>query len=211
MFKLPDLPYAKNALEPVMSEIQLTIHHDKHHAKYVETLNKFLADAGEKPESIEAVVKATAGDAAKKKWFNNSAQAWNHAFFWECMTPTPAKPSGDLLAAIDKAFGGLDGLKTKFVQEGVDQFGSGWVWLVARGGGLAVVTTHDAATPIVESGVTPILTSDVWEHAYYLDYKQDRKGFLEGFFDKLANWSFAEKQYAAAASGGKGWAYPKPG
>ena len=210
MFKLPDLPYAKDALAPVMSEIQLTIHHDKHHAKYVETLNKFIADASETPASIEAVVKATAGDAAKKKWFNNAAQAWNHAFFWECLTPKYAAPSGELAAAIEKAFGGLDGLKTKFVQEGADQFGSGWVWLVARGANLEVVTTHDAATPIVEAGVTPILTSDVWEHAYYLDYKNDRKTFLESFFDKLANWSFAESQYAAAASGKAGWAYPAP-
>jgi Fe-Mn family superoxide dismutase len=209
MIKLPDLPFAKDALAPVMSEIQLTIHHDKHHAKYVENLNKFLADAGETATSVEALVKANAGDPARKKWFNNAAQAWNHAFFWESLTPKSAAPSGDLRAAIDKTFGGLDGLKTKFVQEGVDHFGSGWVWLIARGGDLAVVTTHDAATPIVEAGVTAILTCDVWEHAYYLDYKQDRKAFLEGFFDKLANWSFAESQYAAAVKGG-GYAYPAP-
>ena len=210
MIKLPDLPFAKDALAPVMSEIQLTIHHDKHHAKYVENLNKFLADAGETATSVEALVKANAGDPARKKWFNNAAQAWNHAFFWECLTPKSAAPSGDLRAAIDKTFGGLDGLKAKFVQEGVDHFGSGWVWLIARGGDLAVVTTHDAATPIVEAGVTPILTSDVWEHAYYLDYKNDRKAFLDAFFDKLANWTFAENQYAAAVSGGTGYAYPAP-
>jgi Fe-Mn family superoxide dismutase len=211
MIKLPDLPFAKDALAPVMSEIQLTIHHDKHHAKYVENLNKFLADAGETATSVEALVKANAGDPGKKKWFNNAAQAWNHAFFWESLTPKSAAPSGDLRAAIDKTFGGLDGLKAKFVQEGVDHFGSGWVWLIARGGDLAVITTHDAATPIVEAGVTAILTCDVWEHAYYLDYKQDRKAFLEGFFDKLANWSFAESQYAAAVKGGGGYAYPAPG
>jgi superoxide dismutase, Fe-Mn family len=210
MFKLPDLPYAKDALAPVMSEIQLTIHHDKHHARYVDTLNGFLKDAGAAPSSIEEVVKTTSGDAARKKWFNNAAQAWNHAFFWECLTPSYVAPSGELAAAIDKTFGSLDGLRTKFVDEGAGHFGSGWAWLVARGAELSVVSTHDAATPIVEDGVTAILTSDVWEHAYYLDYKNDRKAFLEAFFDKLANWTFAESQYAAAVSGGASWAYPAP-
>jgi len=209
MFTLPKLRYAYDALEPVISERTMKFHHDKHHATYVKTTNELLEKAGTTAKSLEAVIRSAA-EGGDKKLFNNAAQAWNHAFFWECLTPKSAAPSGDLRAAIDKTFGGLDGLKTKFVQEGVDQFGSGWVWLIARGGDLAVVTTHDAATPIVEAGVTAILTCDVWEHAYYLDYKQDRKAFLEGFFDKLANWSFAESQYAAAVKGGGGYAYPAP-
>lgn len=210
MFKLPELPYASDALAPVLSDVQMRTHHDKHHAKYVENLNGILAASGEKPATLEEVVKASAGDASKKKVFNNSAQAWNHAFFWECMTPQPSKPTGELAAAIDKAFGGLDGFKTKFVDEGVNHFASGWAWLIARNGTLEVISTHDAATALTEAGATPLLTCDVWEHAYYLDFKQDRKGFLEQWFDKLVNWSFVEAQYAAAVSGGKGYTYPAP-
>lgn len=211
MFKLPDLPYAKNALEPVMSEIQLTIHHDKHHAKYVETLNKFLADAGEKPESIEAVVKATAGDAAKKKWFNNSAQAWNHAFFWVAMTPKFEKPQGDLASAIDKTFGGLDALKKAFVTEGAGHFGSGWVWLTANHNGeLKVISTHDADDTLTHGDLTPLMVCDVWEHAYYVDYQNDRKTFLEAWFDALPHWEFAGFQLKAATGHGDPWRFPAP-
>ncbi|MGC1301924.1 MAG: superoxide dismutase [Caulobacteraceae bacterium] len=210
MFKLPELPYPSDALAPVLSDVQMRTHHDKHHAKYIENLNKFLSDSGDKPATLEEVVKASAGSTSTKKLFNNAAQAWNHGFFWECMTPQPAQPSGELAAAIDKAFGGLDAFKAKFVQEGVDHFASGWAWLIARGPNLEVISTHDAATPITEAGVTPLLVCDVWEHAYYLDFKQDRKGFLEQWFDKLVNWSFVEAQYAAATGGGKGYTFPAP-
>jgi superoxide dismutase, Fe-Mn family len=208
MFKLPDLPYPSDALSPVLSDVQMRTHHDKHHAKYVETLNGMLSQAGETPSSLEEVVKSAAG-GTNKKLFNNAAQAWNHAFFWECMSPQAARPSGELASAIDQAFGGLDQLKTKFVEEGANHFASGWAWIVYKDGGLQVTSTHDAATPIAE-GATPILTCDVWEHAYYVDYKQDRKGFLEQWFDKLVNWSFVEQQYAAAKSGGEGYRYPAP-
>ena len=205
MFKLPDLPYPSDALAPVLSDVQMRTHHDKHHAKYVETLNTLLAAAGEKPATLEEVVKSST-----KKVFNNSAQAWNHGFFWECMTPQPSQPSGVLAAAIDKAFGGLDGFKTKFVDEGVNHFASGWAWLIARGPNLEIISTHDAATAITEAGVTPLLVCDVWEHAYYLDHKQDRKGFLEQWFDKLVNWRFVEAQYAAANGSGKAYTFPAP-
>ncbi|OYX32046.1 MAG: superoxide dismutase [Fe] [Caulobacterales bacterium 32-69-10] len=210
MFILPELPYPSDALEPVLSDVLMKTHHDKHHATYVNNLNKMMSDAGKNPASLEDVVRESATDAAAKKVFNNAAQAWNHAFFWECMTPDYAAPTGALAQAIDKAFGGLDGLKTRFVEEGATHFASGWAWLVVKGGELSVISTHDAATPITEDGVTPIITCDVWEHAYYLDYKQDRKGFLEKWFDSRANWKFAEAQYAAAQGSGSPYRYPKP-
>jgi superoxide dismutase, Fe-Mn family len=209
MFELPDLPYAYDALEPVMSDKTLHFHHDKHHAAYVKNVNDLVNAAAEAGASLEDIVRG-ATRSGNRKLFNNAAQAWNHAFFWECMTPQPGKPSGELAAALDKAFGGLDSFRTKFVDEGVNHFASGWAWLIARGPNLEVISTHDAATAITEAGVTPLLTCDVWEHAYYLDFKQDRKGFLEQWFDKLVNWSFVEAQYAAATGGGKGYAYPTP-
>ena len=209
MFKLPDLPYASDALSPVLSDVQMRTHHDKHHAKYVETLNGMLPDISPAPESLEALVRQAAG-GSNKKLFNNAAQAWNHGFFWECMTPQAGRPSGDVVKAIDEAFDGLDTLKTKFVEEGGGHFASGWVWIVSQGGQLKVISTHDAASPITEDGVTPLLVCDLWEHAYYLDHKQDRKGFLEQWFDKLVNWDFVAGQLAAANGSGEGYRYPAP-
>jgi Fe-Mn family superoxide dismutase len=209
MFKLPELPYASDALSPILSDVQMRTHHDKHHAKYVETLNGMLPDISPAPESLEALVRHAAG-GSNKKLFNNAAQAWNHGFFWECMTPQGGHPSGDLAKALDDAFGGLDQLKTKFVEAGVGQFGSGWAWIVSKAGDLTIVSTHDAATPVTEDGVTPLLVCDVWEHAYYLDHKQDRKGFLEQWFDKLVNWEFVAGQYSAANGSGDGYRYPAP-
>ncbi|MBX3480524.1 MAG: superoxide dismutase [Caulobacter sp.] len=206
MFVLPDLPYAQDALEPVVSARTLSFHHGKHHKAYVDTLNGMLKDKGETPASLEDVITA----AQPGKLFNNAAQAWNHAFFWHCMAPSPAKPTGDLAAAIESAFGDLDGLKTKFVETGVGQFGSGWAWLVWKDGGLKVVSSHDADTPIANGDGAPILVCDVWEHAYYLDHQNNRKGFLEAWFDGLANWDFAALQLAAAKAGNGGYAYPAP-
>ncbi len=208
MFKLPDLPYSSDALSPVLSDVQMRTHHDKHHAKYVEVLNGMLTQSGETPASLEDVVKAAA-TGSNRKLFNNAAQAWNHGFFWECMTPQASQPSGELSNAIDKAFGGLDQFKSRFVDEGVGHFASGWAWVVAKGDSIEVISTHDAGTPVAE-GVTPLMVCDVWEHAYYLDHKQDRKGFLEQWFDKLVNWRFVEQQYAAATGGGRGYIYPVP-
>ena len=208
MFKLPDLPYASDALSPVLSDVQMRTHHDKHHAKYVEVLNGMLTQSGESPSSLEDVVKAAA-TGSNRKLFNNAAQAWNHGFFWECMTPQGSQPGGELANAVEKAFGGVDGLKTRFVEEGANHFASGWAWVVAKGDGLEVISTHDAGTPVAE-GMTPLMVCDVWEHAYYLDHKQDRKGFLEQWFDKLVNWRFVEQQYSAAIGGGQGYRYPSP-
>jgi Fe-Mn family superoxide dismutase len=159
---------------------------------------------------MEELVREAAADPAKKKLGNNAGQAWNHGFFWECMTPGGQQPQGPLAEAIDKAFGGLAGLKARFVEEGATHFASGWAWLVAKNGELSVISTHDAGCPITEAGVTPILVCDVWEHAYYLDYKQDRKGFLEQWFDRIVNWRFAEAQFAAAQGAGSGYRYPEP-
>lgn len=206
MFILPELPYSPDALEPVLGGETLRTHHGKHHKKYVDTLNDLLQAAGEYPDSLEAVIAAHPSG----KIFNNAAQSWNHGFFWECMTDGYAAPSGALAEAIE-AYGGLAKLKDDFVTEGVGHFASGWVWITAdRSGGLKVISTHDAASALSADADAPILVCDLWEHAYYLDHKQDRKGFLEAWFDKLANWTFAADQLTAATSGSDGWTYPKP-
>ena len=208
MFELPDLPYAYEALEPVISGRTMHFHHDKHHKAYVDTTNTLLKDAS--PESLEAVIRA-ARASDDKKLFNNAAQAWNHAFFWNAMAPGAAKPDGDLVAAIKDAFGDLASLKKNFVEDGVAQFGSGWVWLTAdKAGKLQVAATHDAGQPVEAGGAVPLLVCDVWEHAYYLDHQNDRKGFLEAWFDALPNWSFAAGQFAAARGQGEAWRYPRP-
>ena len=204
MYKLPDLPYAYDALEPTISANTLHFHHDKHHAAYVNTLNTLLN--GDDKGSLEEVIR-TAGPG---KVFNNAAQAWNHAFFWDGMSPTKTAPGADLAAAIDATFGGVAQLKEKFVAEGVGHFGSGWVWLASdKSGQLSIISTHDADST-VPHGLTALLVCDVWEHAYYLDHQNNRKGFLEAWFDALPNWTLADSQYAAAKSGVQGWAYPAP-
>ena len=207
MFKLPDLPYPYDALKPAMSEETLRFHRDKHHAGYVKTTNDLVQKEGLSPESLEALV-VHAKQGGKTKLHNNAAQAWNHAFFWNCMTPGGAKPEGALAQAIDEAFGGQDRLKEKFVAEGVGHFGSGWVWLIADAEGLRVITTHDGGDTLDLPGVVPILTCDLWEHAYYIDYRNDRKGFLETWFDALPDWRFAAHQLSAAEGAGRPWRFP---
>ncbi|MDB5456841.1 MAG: Superoxide dismutase [Caulobacter sp.] len=204
MFKLPDLPYAYDALQPTVSADTLHFHHDKHHAAYVTALNGLIQPGDSR--SLEAVIR----DAPPGKLFNNAAQAWNHAFFWDSMTPTKGAPSAGLAAAIAAAFGDLAGLKTAFVTEGVGHFASGWVWLVAEGGALKVISTHDAADTLTQPGVTPLLVCDLWEHAYYLDHQNNRKGFLEAWFDALPNWALADRQWSAAQGSGEAWRYPDP-
>jgi superoxide dismutase, Fe-Mn family len=209
MIVLPELPYAYDALAPVISSDTLHFHHDKHHATYVKTVNELLAPSSEEPRDLEAIV-ADAHQAGNKKLFNNAAQAWNHAFFWVSMSPDRQSPNEELSAAIGSGFGDLPGLRKTFVTEGAGHFGSGWVWLVAKGGALEVISTHDAADTLTEKGLTPLLVCDLWEHAYYLDHKNDRKGFLEAWFDALPNWELAALQWAAARAGGGGWQYPSP-
>ena len=211
MIDLPSLPYAFDALEPVISERTLHFHHDKHHEAYVKKTNELLEKAGTSARSLEEVIRdaATSGD---KSLFNNAAQAWNHAFFWAAMTGKPEKPDGDLSKAIDKAFGGLDKLRDKFVKEGAEHFGSGWVWLVAdRSGAVSVRATHDADDTLTKTDITPLLVCDLWEHAYYLDHQNDRKGYLAAWFARLPHWEFAAYQLAAAKGDGQAWRYPTGG
>lgn len=207
-FILTPLPYAVGALEPTVSSTTMQTHHGKHHQKYVEVTNALLAEHEHGPfQTLEAVVRHAA-ERNEAKLSNNAGQAWNHGFFWQSMTPDPVAPGGDLAQAIAD-FGGLDALKTRFVAEGVGHFASGWVWIVLRAGKLEVISTHDADTALVHDGL-PLLVCDLWEHAYYLDYKQDRKGFLERWLDTVANWTFAAAQLKAGAEGSEGWTYPKP-
>ncbi|RYG81822.1 MAG: superoxide dismutase [Alphaproteobacteria bacterium] len=193
MFILPDLPYDYEALEPAVSSETLHFHHDKHHKKYVDTLNQLLSEQGAKPAALEEVVLNSSG-----KLFNQAGQAWNHGFFWESMTPDYQPPSEELAA-----------LREAFLKEGEGHFASGWVWIVAEGGQLKVISTHDADTAL-KHGVSPIIVCDLWEHAYYLDYQNNRRGFLEAFFDKAANWPFAEKQLRASKGEGEPYRYPAP-
>jgi superoxide dismutase, Fe-Mn family len=210
MFILPKLPYDYAALEPTLSADTMRTHHDKHHKAYVEKTNELAKAAGLDSRPLEEVVR----EAQRKgdgKLFHNAAQAWNHAFFWQCMTPKSAAPSGALKAAIDKAFGSLDDFEDAFVTEGAEHFGSGWVWLVMGSAGLKVISTHDADDTLIKDGLFPLLVCDLWEHAYYLDYKNDRKSFLKAWLGGVANWAFAEQQLAASDGKGDGFRYPSPG
>ena len=197
-FELPALPYAKDALEPHMSANTFDFHHGKHHNTYVVNLNGMIEGTDMESQSLEDIIKATAGDASKAGVFNNAAQVWNHTFFWNSMSPNGGgAPSGDLAAAIDAAFGSLDGFKDEFKNAGATQFGSGWAWLVSEGGSLKVTKTPNAETPLT-SGATPLVCCDVWQHAYYLDYQNRRPDFLQTFIDSLINWDFAAANLAGA-------------
>lgn len=210
MFVLSELPYGYGDLAPTLSERTMRFHHDKHHAAYVNKTNELLGQQST-ADSLEDVIRAASRNPDRKKLLNQAAQAWNHGFFWSSMTPQAGKPGSDLAEAIAAAFGDLNGLKAKFVQEGADHFGSGWVWLLADdAGGLSVRSTHDADNTISTGAGTPLIVCDLWEHAYYLDHQNDRKGFLEAWFDRLANWSLAKAQFGAAQGDGATWRYPEP-
>lgn len=192
-FKLPDLPYAKDALEPHMSAQTFDFHYGKHHAAYVDKLNAAIEGTDLADKSLEEIIQATEGDPSKSGVFNNAAQVWNHTFFWNSMTPKGGgKPSGEIADRIESSFeGGYDGFRKAFSDAAAGQFGSGWAWLVAKGGKLEVRKTPNAHTPLTEAGVTPILTLDVWEHAYYLDFQNKRPDFIAAYLDHLVNWDFA--------------------
>lgn len=198
-FSLPKLPYAEDALAPVISANTLSFHYGKHHATYVKVLNELIAGTSYEGLSMEEIVVRAAGDkdAAAKKIFNNAAQAWNHEFYWHSMAPPNGKgggaPTAKIKEALEKSFGGLDAFKKAFSLAAVGQFGSGWAWLVkGKDGALKIETTSNADTPIAHGG-TPLLVADVWEHAYYLDYQNRRPDHVAAWLDKLVNWSFAEK------------------
>jgi superoxide dismutase, Fe-Mn family len=197
-FELPPLPFAKDSLEPHMSAKTLDFHHGKHHQTYVTQLNKLLEGSTMAGQSLEQIIRATAKDDGKTAIFNNAAQVWNHTFFWNGMKPHGGgKPSGDLLKGIEQAFGDYDKFKEQFKAAATSQFGSGWAWLVADRGKLAVTKTPNAVNPMVQ-GQTALLTCDVWEHAYYLDYQNRRADFVGVFLDHLVNWDFAAKNLAGA-------------
>ena len=186
-YELPALPYAKDALAPYgMSEETLDFHYGKHHQTYVTKLNELTAGTEHENASLEAVIKA----AGPGPLFNNAAQVWNHTFFWNGLTPDGGgKPSGTVAAKIDEAFGSYDDFKAKFTDAAITQFGSGWAWLIDDNGTLAVTKTPNAENPL-KNGQKALLTLDVWEHAYYIVFRNARPKFAENFFEKLLNWDF---------------------
>jgi Fe-Mn family superoxide dismutase len=195
-FTLPELPWAKDALAPTISAETIDYHHGKHHKAYVDNLNKFAPGTKYEAMSLEDVIKASYNQPSEKKIFNNAAQVWNHTFFWNSMAPNAGgAPTGAIASAIDRAFGSFSDFQKKFNEAAVGQFGSGWAWLVKTAdGGVAIETTSNADTPFA-AGKTCILTLDVWEHAYYIDYRNARAKFAEEWW-KLVNWSFANKNFA---------------
>jgi superoxide dismutase, Fe-Mn family len=189
--QLPDLPYPKDALEPHMSRETLDYHHGKHHATYVDKLNGLIADTEFAEMSLNDIVTQAQGGV-----YNNAAQAWNHAFFWRCLTPSgEGAPSGDLADAITRDFGGMDALRDEFEKAVTQLFGSGWVWLLRDAGGvLSVIASSNAGNPMTE-GQTPLLTCDVWEHAYYIDYRNAKPKYFAGFWH-LVDWDFVAENHA---------------
>ncbi|MDA8164747.1 MAG: superoxide dismutase [Desulfobacteraceae bacterium] len=198
MITLPDLPYPTNGLEPHISARTLEFHHGKHHKTYVDTANKLLAGTSLAGKSHEEIIRTTAGDSSKTAIFNNAAQAWNHAFYWQCLKPRGGgRPTGEVARLIDDAFGGFDKFVEGLKNAGTTQFGSGWAWLVASGNRLEILKTPNAESPL-HHNKTPLLTVDVWEHAYYLDYQNRRADYLAAVIDKLINWEFVNANLAKA-------------
>lgn len=199
---LMPLPYAYDALAPQISEKTLREHHDKHHKGYVDKVNKAIEGTPLADAPIEQIIRE-ADKSGDKKLFNSAAQTWNHGFYWHSLSPKPTEPSGDLKAAIERDFGSLDKLREKLTQEAVDHFASGWAWLVDDGGTLKVTSTHDAGCPITGSA-NPLLTIDVWEHAYYLDVQSKRPDYVKAVVGERLNWDFAVENLAR----GTPWIYP---
>lgn len=194
-FALPALPYKMNALEPFISENTFNFHYGKHHQAYVTNLNNLIKDNELSAMTLEEIVKASHNNPEKVGVFNNAAQVWNHTFYWHSMRPQGGgEPQGKLREQIEKDFGGFDKFKEQFKQAGATQFGSGWAWLVMENGKLKVTKTANADLPSVH-GQVPLLTVDVWEHAYYLDYQNRRPDYLGIFLENLANWEFAENNF----------------
>ena len=194
MFKLPQLPYPKTGLAPFLGDEQMTFHYEKHHKAYIDNLNKFLeTDPSLKGKSLEEIVLSSTGGV-----FNNSAQSWNHTFYWFNMAPAGqgGQPSAALTDAITRDFGSLDELKAKFVDGAVKTFGSGWMWLcVDTAGKLSLVSTSNAQAPFTNNGPVPLMVADVWEHAYYVDYRNARQKYLESFWSHV-NWNFVSENFA---------------
>ncbi|VXA79937.1 MULTISPECIES: superoxide dismutase [Fe] [Aeromonas] len=192
-FELPALPYAINALEPHISQETLEYHHGKHHNTYVVNLNNLVPGTEFEGKSLEEIIKTSTGGI-----FNNAAQIWNHTFYWHCLSPNGGnEPTGALADAINKAFGSFAEFKDAFTKSAIGNFGSSWTWLVKKAdGSLAIVNTSNAGCPLTETGTTPLLTVDLWEHAYYIDFRNLRPKYMETFWN-LVNWEFVAKNLAA--------------
>ncbi|MBV9191207.1 MAG: superoxide dismutase [Betaproteobacteria bacterium] len=186
-FDLPPLPYAEDALAPVISAETLELHHGKHHKKYIDTMNQLLEKEHVQGTTLEDVVRSSKG-----KLFNNAAQAWNHDFYWKSLSPKSAAPSGALKQRLERDFGSYEKFVEKFATAAIGQFGSGWAWLIDKNGKLEVVATSNADTPMAR-GDRCLLTLDVWEHAYYVDYRNQREKYVQGVIEKRLNWEFAER------------------
>jgi superoxide dismutase, Fe-Mn family len=186
-FQLPALPYAEDALAPIISAETLAFHHGKHHRKYVDTTNQLIGEQPLEARSLEEVVRKASG-----KLFNNAAQAWNHEFYWHSLSPKAAPPGGALRRQLENDFGSFEIFVDKFAAAANGQFGSGWAWLVQKDGKLQVIATANAETPMAK-GVRCLLAIDVWEHAYYIDYRNQRERYVQALIEKRLNWQFAEK------------------
>ena len=189
-FTLPDLPFPKDALAPHMSAETLEFHHGKHHATYVKKTNEMIEGKGDLSRASLVDVVRKAGSGGDKKLFNNSAQLWNHSFFWQCLSPIKQQPTGKLAQLIDDGFGGVDPLLQKLGDEAVNHFSNGWAWLVLDRDQLKITSLHDADTPLVHDGMVPLFTLDVWEHAYYIDYRNERPKFVTSVLSNIVNWDF---------------------
>jgi Fe-Mn family superoxide dismutase len=193
--ELPKLPFEDSSLAPAISSNTISFHYGKHHRAYVDNLNKAIAGTDLADKSLVEIIRATSGKADQTAIFNNSAQVWNHTFYWNSLTPKSMTPSKDLADRIEKDFGGMAKFKEQFAAAAMGQFGSGWAWLVSDGGVLKVAKTPNAETPIT-TAVKPLLTLDVWEHAYYLDHQNRRAEYVAAVLDKLLNWEFAARNLA---------------
>jgi superoxide dismutase, Fe-Mn family len=192
-FTLPDLPYAKDAFGDVLSAETFDFHHGKHHQAYVTKTNELVEVTVDlSGASLSDVIRA-AKDRGNMGLFNNSAQIWNHSFYWQCLSPETTAPSGKLLSLIEDGFGSVEALTAELKKEAVGHFASGWAWLVLDGGKLAITSLHDADTPVVHDGMQPLLTIDVWEHAYYIDYRNARPSYLDALLAKSIDWEFVAR------------------
>ncbi len=195
---LMPLPYAQDALEPHISSKTLEIHHGAHHKTYVDKLNAAIEGTDNAGKPLEAIVKASSGPL-----FNNAAQTWNHGFYWHSLSPEKTQPSESLATAIKNDFGSMDALLEALTNEAVGHFASGWAWLVVEGGKLKVISTHDAGTPIT-TDANPLVTIDVWEHAYYIDQMNKRPAYVKAVLENVINWKFASDNFDR----GTAWVYP---
>jgi Fe-Mn family superoxide dismutase len=189
-FQLPELPYAKDALAPHISAETLEFHWGKHHRAYVNKTNEFVDSKPDLQGASLVEVIRSASSGGEKKLFNNSAQLWNHSFFWQCLSPETKRPSGRLAQLIDDGFGGTEQLLQKLGDEAVNHFSNGWAWLVLDRDQLKITSLHDADTPLVHEGMVPLFTLDVWEHAYYIDYRNERPRFVTSVLSNIVNWDF---------------------